>query len=121
MTLRRQAPRTVPAYLATQGRSSTHRNTFDQLTRLLRSGNYVPRGLDPPHHRLLDLLAGGTLTLADAAAHLRLPVSVLRVLAGDLLDQSLIEAIPPAALPPVDLLERLLDGLIKARDREPVQ
>ncbi|MFI6986321.1 DUF742 domain-containing protein [Embleya sp. NPDC050154] len=118
MNARRQAPRTVPAYLATGGRSATHRNTYDQLTRLSRLGEYVPNGLDSPHLRLLEVLAGGTLTIADAAAFLRLPVFVIRVLVGDLVDLGVVQAVPPADLPDVDLLERVLNGLVKAREND---
>lgn len=118
MNARRQPPRTVPAYLATGGRSATHRNTFDQLTILTRCGDYVPSGLDASHLRLVDVLAGGTLTVADAAACLQLPIFVIRVLVGDLVDAGAVRAVPAAELPDVEILERVLSGLIKARERE---
>ncbi|GJF30346.1 hypothetical protein KNE206_30460 [Kitasatospora sp. NE20-6] len=116
----RQARRIVPSYTATGGRAHAPRHGLDQLTFLrVRVGSVPDGGLDPPHLRLLDVLAGAGpgMTLAETAAALRLPVAVTRVLAGDLVNASLIEAHAPVLrsdAPDITLLERVLDGLRKA-------
>jgi hypothetical protein len=89
---------------------------LDQLTFLrVRSGAQAPTGLDPPYRHLLSALAGPGMALAEAAAALHLPVAVVRVLAGDLVDAALIEAHAPILraddAPDVEVLERVLNGL----------
>ncbi|MER6045135.1 DUF742 domain-containing protein, partial [Streptomyces sp. NPDC001856] len=71
-------------------------------------------GLPPAGLALLDALEGGSLTVVEAAALLRLPVSAVRVLAADLADRDLVHArepIPPAERFDPDLLKRVADGL----------
>lgn len=119
MSPRRQGPRAVPAYVATSRCSAPRRNTYDQLTELKRCGGYEPAGLDPPQLHLLDLLAGGSLPVAEVSAQLRLTVYAVCVVASSLVDEGLVEArapIPEADLPDTDLLERVLDGLRRDRD-----
>ncbi|WP_344638180.1 DUF742 domain-containing protein [Kitasatospora cystarginea] len=100
--------------MATGGRSQA-RHDLDQLTFLrVRTGAQAPTGLDPPHRHLLNALGGPGMALAEAAAVLRLPVAVVRVLAGDLVDAVLIEAHAPILrtdAPDVEILERVLDAL----------
>ncbi|MGW8374454.1 DUF742 domain-containing protein [Streptomyces sp. ODS28] len=110
----RDPRRLVPAYLATSGRARPSRNTLDRLTVLHGAVEHAPSGLRPEELRLLDLLRPGALTLAETAAHLRLPVSVVRVLAADLVDAGLLRArapVPDAELPERQILEKVLDGL----------
>lgn len=118
MTPPRQGPRTVPAYVATSRHSMPGRNTFGQLTRLKRCGGYEPAGLDPPQTHLLQLLAGGSLTVAEVSALLRLTVHAVCVVASSLVNEGLVEArapIPEAEEVDITLLERVLVGL--QRDR----
>jgi hypothetical protein len=112
----RDGRRLVPSYLATAGRARPTRNTLDRLTVLFGVADEVSilAGLRPEERRLVDLLLPGALTLAEAAAHLRLPVSVVKVLAADLVDSGLIRArapIPDAELPDRHILEKVIDGL----------
>ncbi|GAB2835219.1 DUF742 domain-containing protein [Streptomyces daliensis] len=110
----RDSRRLVPAYLATSGRARPSRNTLDRLTVLSGSAGTLPGGLRPEERRLLELLLPGALSLAETAAHLRLPVSVVRVLAADLVDAGHLQArapIPDAELPERQILEKVLDGL----------
>ena len=63
---------------------------------------------------LLDALDDGSLTVVEAAALLRLPVSAIRVLAAELIDRDLVLSrapIPPAGRFDPDLLKRVADGL----------
>ncbi|MFC4494433.1 DUF742 domain-containing protein [Streptomyces ovatisporus] len=106
--------RLVPAYLATTGRGRPSRNTLDRLTVLLAPADPATWDLRPQQRRLLQLLQPGPLSLAETAAHLRLPLSVVRVMVADLVDAGLLAArapIPDAELPERQILEKVLDGL----------
>ncbi|MGI5353094.1 DUF742 domain-containing protein [Streptomyces sp. CA-250714] len=111
----RDSRRLVPAYLATTGRARPSRNTLDRLTVLHGAADpSTVSGLRPEEIRLLELLRGGALSLAEAAAHLRLPVSVVKVLVADLVDAGRLMArapIPDAELPERQILEKVLNGL----------
>lgn len=64
--------------------------------------------------RLLSLLQTGPLSLAEAAAHLRLPVSVMKVMVTDLVDAGRLAArapVPDAELPERQIVEKVFDGL----------
>ncbi|SCK07894.1 DUF742 domain-containing protein [Streptomyces sp. WMMB 322] len=106
--------RLVPAYLATTGRARPSRNTLDRLTVLHAPGDPLGSGLRPEQRRLLELLQPGPLSLAETAAHLRLPVSVVKVMVADLVDAGRLAArapVPEAELPERQILEKVLDGL----------
>ncbi|WP_307848191.1 DUF742 domain-containing protein [Streptomyces sp. RK31] len=84
-----------------------------------------------PHHtpaqqRLLDLTARGSLTVAESAGYLRLPMGVCKMVASQLVDDGYLMArtplsgipddlrTPGAGRPPKSLLERVRDGLLTA-------
>src|SRR5690242_10713022 len=72
-----------------------------------------PRGMDPEHVKVLGLCRN-PISVAEVAAHMRLPVVVTKVLLADLVE---CEAMATRAPRPAsgatdrDLLEKLLDGL----------
>ncbi|MGV9640886.1 DUF742 domain-containing protein [Streptomyces sp. NPDC004822] len=114
MTGRRGGRPLVPAYLSTGGVARPTRPHLERLSLLTRAGTPAPAGLPAAQLALLDALEDGSLTVVEAAALLRLPVSAVRVLAGDLIDRELASArapIPPAARFDPDLLKRVADGL----------
>ncbi|WP_432249100.1 DUF742 domain-containing protein [Streptomyces sanyensis] len=114
MTGRRSGRPLVPAYLSTGGVARPSRNSLERLSVLTGAGGPAPAGLPSAQAALLGLLDGGSLTVMESAALLRLPVSAVRVLAAALIDQGLVSArppVPPAALPDRDLLKRVADGL----------
>lgn len=114
MTPRQSNRRLVPAYLATGGRAQPSRNTMDRLTVLHGATITSPAELRPEALRLLELLRPGALTLAETASHLRLPVSVVKVLVADLVDAGHLRTrspIPEAEQIDRQILERVLDGL----------
>jgi Protein of unknown function (DUF742) len=86
--------------------------TMDLLSMVMATG-YRPRTqLQPEHTRALTLCHQPT-TVAEIAAHLRLPVAVAKVVLSDLID---CEAVSVRAPHPVadtnrSVLERLLNGL----------
>ena len=104
-------------YVITGGRSQPPDGQFDLLAMVTSVGDPVP-GMQSEHARIL---AGCRVpvTVADISADLALPVSVVRILLRDLLDQGSITLQPPAtagdgAQPPDrDLLRQVLVGLRK--------
>ncbi|MEV0643106.1 DUF742 domain-containing protein [Streptomyces sp. NPDC050619] len=114
MTGRRAGRPLVPAYLSTGGVARPGRHRLERLSVLTGSGRSAPAELPAAELALLDVLDGGSLTVVEAAALLRLPVSAVRVLAADLIDRDLVLArapIPPAERFDPDLLKRVADGL----------
>ncbi|MEU8890880.1 DUF742 domain-containing protein [Streptomyces sp. NPDC048442] len=114
MTPRQSNRRLVPAYLATGGRARPSRNTLDRLSLLRSAGMPITSDVRPEEHRILELLQPGALSLAEVAAHLKLPVSVAKVLVADLVDTGRLHArvpIPEAEQFDRQILERVLDGL----------
>ncbi|MEU9078129.1 DUF742 domain-containing protein [Kitasatospora sp. NPDC004745] len=106
--------RMVPAYLATGGRSRPGTAGFERLTVLFADRAEPPGDLEPEHRRLWELLRPGALTVVEAAAHLRLPVSATVFLAADLVEAGSLRArapIPPAQQTDRSIVERLLVGL----------
>ncbi|MGW1541964.1 DUF742 domain-containing protein [Streptomyces sp. NPDC002309] len=104
----------VPAYLSTGGVARPSRSRLERLSVLTGTGEAPPADLPSAQLALLDKLADGSLTVVEAAALLRLPVSAVRVLAAGLVDRNLALARPP--IPPAerfdpDLLKRVADGL----------
>ncbi|MFD7861375.1 DUF742 domain-containing protein [Streptomyces sp. NPDC057682] len=77
----------------------------------------------PAHQRLLDLIAKGSLTVAESAGYLRLPMGVCKILASQAVDDGCLMAraplpglpdgirTPGAESPTISLLERVRDGL----------
>ncbi|MEU3556983.1 DUF742 domain-containing protein [Streptomyces fragilis] len=104
----------VPAYLSTEGVARPSRNSLERLSVLTSTAGPDPGELPPAQHALRGALEGGSLTVVEAAALLRLPVSAVRVLSAALIDQGLVTARPPvpsAGQPDHDLLKRVADGL----------
>lgn len=105
----------VRPYVLTSGRAHPSRNTIRPET-LLVVDPEVPRPIaaSSQQRALLDM-CGGMLSLAEAAAHLRLPVSLVVVLASDLVDSGhlQIRSAPRHTMPSTELLEKVLNGLRK--------
>ncbi|MGW3073574.1 MULTISPECIES: DUF742 domain-containing protein [unclassified Kitasatospora] len=73
--------------------------------------------LNREHRRILDL-CHSLLSIAEVAAHLRLPLGVVKVLVGDLWDLGAVQVLPPvpqAERLPATLLEEVLVGLRQLR------
>lgn len=103
----------VRPHVVTGGRAHPTRNIFDLVT-LVLAGRMPLTGLSPEKRRVMELCQGGALSVAEVAAHLALPVSVVKVLLSDLVDSGHIVTRASAAEPepPADhLLREVLDGL----------
>ncbi|MFG2632036.1 DUF742 domain-containing protein [Streptomyces sp. NPDC048473] len=110
---RREKQGLVRPYVVTGGRAHPTRNTFDLVTLVVATG-HKPNALSPEKQRLVQLCLGGALSVAEISAILGLPVSVTKVLVGDLVDSGHIltrSPIPSAGLPDAQLLQEVLNGL----------
>jgi hypothetical protein len=115
----------VPPYLAAQGGSTPTVHSLQPLTALRATGLPAGPAHTPGQQRLLDLLAGGALSLSETAAYLDLPVSACRLLAAQLIDDGCLRAeVPlPGALAPdraaeepsAGILKEVLHGLLSLR------
>ncbi|NLU68970.1 DUF742 domain-containing protein [Streptomyces sp. HNM0574] len=104
----------VRPYVVTDGRAYPTRNTLDLVTLLVSVTDPAISGLSPEKRRLVDLCRPGALSVAEVAGHLSLPVSVVKVLAADLMDSGhIVTRAPIPSAQPTDarILQEVLDGL----------
>jgi hypothetical protein len=109
----------VRPYTLTRGRTRhAAAEAFDLVTQISPAprepGTADEDAQDPEHEAILDLVRVRTLSVAELAADLDLPLGVVRILLGDLLDAELIELtrpVPAAELPDVDILREVIRGL----------
>jgi hypothetical protein len=107
--------RALRPYVITKGRSRPTRNTVGIETLLIT----VDPARELPvtatrEERALVRMCEQLLSLVEAAAHLELPVSLVTILASDLIDTGYLSArsgIPPAGRPDSALLQEVLNGL----------
>ncbi|MER7577137.1 DUF742 domain-containing protein [Streptomyces sp. NPDC057806] len=101
-------------YMVTGGRSEAD-DAFDLVT-LIVSESEPSAGMQSEHVRILELCRHPT-ALVEVSAELKLPVTVVRILLGDLHAMGKISARHPraaaslAGLPETDLLQEVLHGL----------
>jgi hypothetical protein len=72
------------------------------------------RTLSPEHLEIVELCREQPMSVAELAADLDLPVGVVRVLIGDVLEAGLVHVsrpVPPAELPDAGLLRDVINGL----------
>ncbi|MCF6525420.1 DUF742 domain-containing protein [Streptomyces sp. JJ36] len=70
--------------------------------------------LAPEHEDIVALCRRNPLSVAELATELDVPVGVVRVLIGDLLDAELVRVtrpVPPAELPDENILREVINGL----------
>jgi Protein of unknown function (DUF742) len=105
----------VRPYAMTRGRTRPTAGQFDLITLVLatRAPVHADIGLGPEHLAIFQLCQRPQ-SVAEVAAHLKLPLGTVRVMLGDLLERNLIEVREPrlAASPPDDsIFEAVIDGL----------
>ncbi len=110
----------VRPYVITGGRSLPSRASL-ALESLLCTSSDGPEpaaeSLNREHRRIL-ALCRSLLSVAEVAAHLGLPLGVVKVLVGDLWDLGAVQVLPPAPQAerlPTTLLEEVLVGLRQLR------
>ncbi|MFF3287038.1 DUF742 domain-containing protein [Streptomyces sp. NPDC003023] len=110
------AGRHVRPYAITGGRTRHGQHAFALITLVVtRSLDDIgSEPLEPESAEILDLCRERAVAVAEIAAHLDLPVSVVKVLCGDLLNSSLILVQSPpdeSEKPSVELIERVMDAI----------
>lgn len=129
--------RPVRPYVVTGGRARPSRNTIRPETLLIAagSGRALPVSASSEERALL-LMCRRLLSLVEAAVHLQLPVSVVSVVASDLIDAGFLAmrassdeasaggararfAGPRSTRPDVQLLQEVLIGLQKLGEAAP--
>ncbi|AOP47161.1 DUF742 domain-containing protein [Streptomyces lydicus] len=108
----------VRPYAMTRGRTRTAAGRLDLIAQVIaesRAERAVDdRTLSPEHVEIVERCREAPLSVAELAAELDLPVGVVRVLIGDLLDADLVRVsrpVPPAELPDEQVLREVIDGL----------
>ncbi|QCX80895.1 hypothetical protein C9F11_36560 [Streptomyces sp. YIM 121038] len=110
----------VRPYAMTGGRTRPASNgvRFDLIALVSLTEGAVRPGddvtLGPEHRVLLHLCRAETQSVAELAAGADLPVGVVRVLLGDLLEEGRVQVrrpVPPAQLPDETILREVIDGL----------
>ncbi|OIV35730.1 hypothetical protein BIV57_19835 [Mangrovactinospora gilvigrisea] len=105
----------VRPYAMTGGRTQAAGPDFDLIALVVADSApeddpTLPHG----HAAVLEVLQEEPLSVAEIAAELDLPVGVVRVLLGDLLDAAHIRVsrpVPPSRLPDERVLREVIDGL----------
>lgn len=109
----------VRPYAMTRGRTSTAtRHKLDLIAIVIPE----PKADDPSHDQMLspehmeivDRCNDSPQSIAELSAGLDLPVGVVRVLVGDLVEDAIVRVtrpVPPAELPDVSILRDVIDGL----------
>ncbi|WP_407696891.1 DUF742 domain-containing protein [Streptomyces dysideae] len=110
------AGRLVRPFTLTGGRTRPSRADFTLITTLMAVDPPPVRAPRPQPEQLRILRrCARPIAVAELAAHLDLPVSVVVIMLCDLLEAGLITAHPPhpvsARTPDLDLLQKVRDGL----------
>ncbi|MGW4469560.1 DUF742 domain-containing protein [Nonomuraea sp. NPDC004354] len=114
----------VRPYTINGGRTRSERDDLALITLVTTMSEVSPetgRGLRrmQPEHRTVLALCKRPLAVAEVASALNLPVSVTKILIGDLIEAGQLRARPPLAfaqasgLPDMAILEAVRDGLRK--------
>ncbi|MGC5344635.1 DUF742 domain-containing protein [Streptomyces sp. DT171] len=109
----------VRPYAMTRGRTdSASRHRLDLIAVVVPApaadGPGQDQTLSPEHVEIVELCSDTPQSIAELAAGLDLPVGVVRVLVGDLVEDELVHVtrpVPPAELPDVNLLREVINGL----------
>ncbi|SEG90288.1 Protein of unknown function [Actinacidiphila yanglinensis] len=111
----------VRPYAMTRGRTSHGADTKIDLIALVIAERAPGDGdplddhtLSPEHLDIIERCQYQAISVAELAADLDLPVGVVRVLVGDLVEGAhvrLHKPVPPAELPDVSILREVINGL----------
>jgi hypothetical protein len=105
----------VRPYAVTGGRTRSSTGEFDLIALVVATqpASAIEVGLSPEHLTIVRLCQR-PLSVAEISAHLDLPVGIVRVLLGDLLDDGLILAHQPETatqVPSQRVLRAVINGL----------
>lgn len=112
----RDASPLVPPFVITGGRTRPTRNHLDLATmvRTTHSGMSLT-GLGPRHRAVVELCQSAYLSMAEVSVHIKVPMSVVKVIVDDLINDGHITARSPRVeqRSKQTVLEELLRGLQK--------
>ena len=106
------AGRLVRPYAVTRGRTKASAVDLQMITLIMTVEPLLPSQmarLDPEHRQILTLCRRPT-SVAEISANLKLPLSVVKILIGDLVEQGLVH-FRSAVTPDVDILRAVIDGI----------
>ncbi|MGV9884823.1 DUF742 domain-containing protein [Streptomyces sp. NPDC003006] len=110
----------VRPYAMTRGRTTSPAQHRLDLIALVMAGTRAAgdpeadQTLSPEHVDIVELCRDTPQSVAELAAELDLPIGVIRVLIGDLVDDELVHVtrpVPPAELPDESILRDVISGL----------
>ncbi|MDT3396730.1 DUF742 domain-containing protein [Streptomyces sp. B1866] len=112
------AGRVVRPYAMTRGRTRGLAGGLDLAAAVLATdtapGSVPDQTLSPEHIDILERSRAAPQSVAELAAGLDLPIGVVRVLIGDLMQAALVRVtrpVAPAELPDERILREVIDGL----------
>lgn len=110
------AGRLVRPYTVSDGRTRPTAH-FDLMTMVGATGAVLRRDLGLDHSSVLELCAR-PVTVAEIAAHMQMPATVIKVLLSDLVERGVVatrdfDLTPAGKYPDQELLEAVRDGLLK--------
>ncbi|MDT8913257.1 DUF742 domain-containing protein [Amycolatopsis sp. PS_44_ISF1] len=107
----------VRPYTITSGRTPADAARLDLATQVMTlRTEQEPAGLGPEHLAIVQLCRR-PVSVAEIAVYVKVPLGVVRVLCGDLIERGLVitrsPSPAPAGAPDLDTLQAVLDGLLK--------
>jgi DNA-directed RNA polymerase specialized sigma24 family protein len=111
-----EAAELVRPYVIARGRGLPGEDEFSLITLVTTAADQRqrPNRLSPEEQALLEMCAGGYLSVAEIAGHAQLPLGVLKILLSSLAEGGYLitrAPIPRAHLADEQLLKEVLDGL----------
>lgn len=105
----------VRPYTITNGRTSTDTAHLDLSTQVMALRAEEPTGVSPEHLEVI-WLSRPPASIAEIAAHLQLPLGVVRVIVGDLIERGLVitrsPSHGPSQRPDLETLQAVHDALL---------
>ena len=107
----------VRPYTITSGRTPGEAARLDLATQVMTlRTEQEPAGLGPEHLAIVQLCRR-PVSVAEIAVYVKVPLGVVRVLCGDLIERGLVITRSPnpspASAPDLETLQAVLDGLLK--------
>ena len=102
----------VRPYAMTRGRTSSHQSDLELITLVVAIGQVtraVAVTLDPESQQILAICRQPT-SIAEISADLRLPLSVVKILLGDLIEKNLV-MFRSAVTPNIQVLQAVINGI----------
>ncbi|MFF7944927.1 DUF742 domain-containing protein [Nocardia gamkensis] len=105
----------VPAYAVTRGRASSARHELDVITLVVAISTGLGLARLEPEYRDILMLCGEPKSVAEISAGIRRPLTVTKILVGDLIDDGYVACRSPrrtnADSADINLLRTVLDGI----------